>query len=93
MWVSPLCFSALRILSVFQLISVVVQCNGAVKESTLDREIFAVKIFSSVPYDDEKDEFSTSNNCTSALAKATKIKQRENLTDENFYERKFPDLR
>ena len=32
----------------------------------------------------------TSN--TSTLAEAMKIKQSENLTDEKFYERKFPDL-
>ena len=31
--------------------------------------------------------------CTSALAEATKMKQRKNLTDKTFYERKFPDLR
>ena len=68
---------------------------------TIDREIFVVNKFSSVPYDDENlkhEYFSTSNNIIRTklhfrYAGVTTIKQRENLTDEHFYEQKFPDPR
>ena len=73
--------------------------ESACFQTTVDREIFIVNKFSTVPYDDKNKNTNIFQHqiirtkLHFRYAEATKIKQCENLTDEYFYERKFPDLR